>query len=308
MAKVSFDSIPESSSNNGSGNNSRVTFFSLKNGESAIVRIMIDSVDDLDIRTVHNVEMPGYQYGRRMNCLRNPNEPMDLCPLCAAGKSIEQKLYIKMIQYNVDSNGTVTKEAKVWERGVFDRNFGARAIKSNIEAYGPLSQMICKIERRGEKLNTEYQFMPNLNPEVYRPDIFVKDASMFDGWDPLGVAILDKTAAEYQVFLATGQFPQTSQTPNNIPTTTPSVNTEVSSPAAPKFDPAAITPRGEAPVTSNDGLTSNSSSRFTSLFNPQPAVSTPPNAGTNTGAMPWETKSMGWEGGAQPSMERPRRY
>lgn len=324
MAKVSFDSIPVSdNSTGGNGNGPQVKFFQLKNGESAIVRIMIDSVEDLDIRTVHNVEMPGYQYGRRMNCLRDANAPLEACPLCAAGKALDRKLYIKLIQYTVDpTTNVVNKEAKVWERGVYDRNFGAMAIKSNIEAYGPLSNMICKIERRGEKLNTEYQFMPNLNPAVYRPDIYVKDESLFNGWDPLGIAILDKTAAEYQVFLATGQFPQSNQTPNNIPTSAPSTapvanasafptNPRVNSAGA--FNPSAVTPRASYIP---DTHTEVGQAPSTPTFNPATtAASASPtgapmfNSPSTSPAMPWETQKLPFENGASAApVERPRRY
>ena len=325
MAKVSFDSIPERDPNNGNGSgNAQVRFFNLKSGESAIVRIMVDTIEDLDIRTVHNVEMPGYQYGRRMNCLRNPQEPIELCPLCKANKKLEQKLYLKMIQYTVDpATGAVNKEAKVWERSVWDKYFGAQVIKSNIETYGPLSDMICKIERRGEKLNTEYSLMPNLNPAVYRPDIYVKDESMFNGWDPLGVAILDKTAAEYQIFLTTGQFPQQNQTPNAIPTAAPQYNAPMNAhttaipnaEAAGTFNASAITPR--TPYTPNN-QTEAGYAPSTPTFNPvtaPPAAAPAPtgapmfNAPQAPAAMPWETQKLPFENGASvPQVERPRRY
>lgn len=347
MAKVSFNSIPERDPNSGNGaGNAQVRFFNLKSGESAIVRIMVDTVDDLDIRTVHNVEMPGYQYGRRMNCLRSPQEPIELCPLCRANKKLEQKLYLKMIQYTVDPvNGVVNKEAKVWERSVWDKYFGAQVIKANLEAYGPLSEMICKIERRGERLNTEYQLMPNLNPAVYRPDIYVKDTSMFDGWDPLGIAILDKTAAEYDVFLTTGQFPQTAQTPNNIPASPAQAapqqfNAASATPrtpydsglttadgyahstyTAPQTTPAYISPEQPAAPSFVPGVTPNPAVEIPSTPNftqpqfvppatPQTPAATPATTFTppaNAPRMPWEAQPLPNEGDA-PVMARPQRH
>ena len=54
MAKLSFSSIenqPVNTTENTS-NNSGVKFFALKDGESAIVRILCNSVDDIEIYTV----------------------------------------------------------------------------------------------------------------------------------------------------------------------------------------------------------------------------------------------------------------
>ena len=99
MAKLSFSSIenqPVNTTENTS-NNSGVKFFALKDGESAIVRILCNSVDDIEIYTVHNVITEQWQFGRRMSCVRDPHDPIEMCPLCAANKPLMQRMYVSQL-------------------------------------------------------------------------------------------------------------------------------------------------------------------------------------------------------------------
>lgn len=298
MAKVNFNNLaPESNS----GSNNQVTFLNLKDGEDVIVRVMIDSLDDIDIHTVHNVEMQGYQYGRRMNCLRTPQDPIEMCPLCQSGKQLQQKIFVRLIQYVPNSNGQVELHAKVWERSINDRNFGAHALKSYLDTYGPLSDMVCKIVRRGEKLNTEYQFIPNLPANIYRPDVYVKDTSIFGDYSPIGHAILDKTAEEYRIFLQTGSFPATSsnnvnasnQPPVSIPPSTGAYSNTPSDITPRTYEPAVTPQVATQPTPFNTGVPANPN------FIPGVAPNIP-QATTNPGTMPWSNVPQG--------VERPRRY
>ena len=217
MARMTYDAAMAYSSTNSTndGDNTRVRFFGLKDGEEAIVRIMCDNTAELDIHTVHNVVTPDAQYGRRMNCLRLPTDPIEMCPLCQANKPIKQMIYLKLIHYTRNESGQIVPVAKVWERNLNDRKFGARAIATYVNNYGPLSDIICKIIRRGSKLNTEYDFVPNLNPQAYPPNVYVKDTSLFGEFSPIGSMILNKTADEYNMFLTTGQFPVREKPANN---------------------------------------------------------------------------------------------
>lgn len=303
MAKVSFDNIlPE----NNSGNSNGIAFFGLKNGEEAIVRILVNSVEDFDIHTVHNVKLPNYEYGRRVNCLRDPQQPIDACPLCAANVPLMQKIFVHIIQYSADQNGAITPQAKVWERSINDRNFGARALKGYLDNYGPLSEMVCKIIRRGEGLNTEYQFIPNLNPAMYRPEVYVKNESLFDNYSPVGSAILDKNFAECQEFLATGNFPAPNK---NV--TTDNVNAQVTprtynpEPAvAPQPNYAPATPQYNPSVTANGATVSNTEApAYTApQYDAAPTFGGPGNfAAPATTPKPWEVSPNG-------GIEKPRRY
>ena len=314
MAKVSYDVAMTYNDTNDSGEGrSRVKFFNIKNGEEAVVRILCDSTADFDIHTVHNVVTPQAQYGKRMNCLRSPEEPIDKCPLCAANKPLTQKMYVKIIHYTMGQNGTIVPVAKVWERSVQDRNFGARALAKNIENYGPLSDIICKIIRSGDKLNTEYQFIPNLNPQVYPPNIYVKDTSLFEGFSPLGSMITDKTAEEYNVFLTTGQFPARAKTDNNSQATprtyTPSYEPPVNVPPT-NGQPTYTVPAQNAtvPAYQQHPVDSGAPQYGTPPFDPTQTVynnpvNNPQVAPTNTPPRnPWDNPTP------QTGFERPRRY
>ena len=203
MARISFETSQATSSTNTSG----VGFFNLKNnGDEAIVRIMHDSVNDFDILTTHNVNIGG-KY-RKVSCLRDPRDPIDNCPLCAAGQSIAQRFFIHMVQYdNVD--GQIVPKAVVWERTA---NEYGKKLKSMIDEYGPLSDCIFKVKRNGAAgyMKTTYEIM-FCNPNVYRADLYPKMPELFENYNVLGNVVLDKSAEDINIFLTTGSFPQ----PNN---------------------------------------------------------------------------------------------
>ena len=328
MAKISLENLPDeavNSNRDSTGNNSQVSFFNLKDGEEATVRILIDTYEDFDIHAVHKVPMQGFQYGRAMNCLRGAYDPMEMCPLCAADKALDHRLYLHLIQYVVEGDKIVGK-AKVWERSVRDGKFGVNALKNYLNAYGPMSEMVCKIVRTGTGLNTEYTLMPALNPAVYRPDLYVKDTSAFNNWSPLGVAILNKTAEEYTTFLATGNFPQTQQNNNQATPRTYTPNTApatgMPSTAAPQFVPGItttphyepVTPQYTAPVTPNVTPATITEAPVTPTYQPTTAPqafgapeANPAFGGATPRTMPWNNVPNNNEvttGG----FERPRRY
>ena len=143
MAKVSLSEI---GTNNYQGNQQRVNFFSLQNdGDEAIVRIMHDNVDSFDILSTHQIKVN--DRFRRINCLRSGKEPVENCPFCAGNVQLQTKIYIHLVQYYWDESGNVIAEPKVWERS----SNWAQTLKSYIDNYGPLSDIVCKIIRHGAK-------------------------------------------------------------------------------------------------------------------------------------------------------------
>lgn len=220
MAQVNFNDVDF---NSNSGNNSyRVGFFNLKNdGDEAVVRIMHDSVDTFEILTTHEIREDG-KYRGRVNCLRNPREDLSKCPLCAANVPLNQRIYIHLIHYVPDQNGNIIPQAEVWERSV---QYATR-IKSYIDNYGPMSDVICKIIRHGKPgdQQTTYEIIPNLNKQVYRDDIYVKDNSLFEGYSALGTVVQDRNFEELTAYLNTGHMPQKQQNQNTIPTSNPQPN------------------------------------------------------------------------------------
>ena len=209
MAMITADQI-----NYSDGNDFQVGFFSLKNdGDEAIVRIMCDSMADLEIMTVHPVTVGVSSFpNRQVNCLRDPRDPLEMCPLCAAGEKVKQKVFIRMLQYD-----PYTKEAKavVWDRvaSVF-----APKIKSFLDNYGPLSHIMCKVIRHGTGKQTQYDIIPNINPMEFNEQNYPIVPDAFADFTVLGRMVMDKNAEEIMEFMRTGAFPERQkQQPNAIP-------------------------------------------------------------------------------------------
>lgn len=200
MAKINFNEI----NSNENVSNASVGFFSLKNdGDEAIVRIMHDSTDTFELLTTHPIQI-GNKY-RRVNCIRDPRDSMDNCPICKSGGKVQQRFYIHLIQYVKDENGNIIPQAKIWERSASY----AVTIKNLIDEYGPLSDCIFKIRRNGEagSMTTSYSILYG-NPQVYRQELYPKDSSLFENYSVVGSAVMDKNFEELSEFVATGEFPQ----------------------------------------------------------------------------------------------------
>ena len=207
MAQISYNDVTTND------NEYSVGFFSLKHdGDEAIVRILCDSIQDLDILTVHPITVGQSAFpNREVSCLRTPHEPLDKCPLCASGEKVKQRVYLKMLQY--DETGKPS--AVVWNRPAGQY---VPKIKSYIDNYGPLSQIMCKIIRHGSGLDTTYDIIPNLNPQQYTIQNYPIDTSDFEEFKVLGRMVYDKDASEIMTFMQTGNFPQKqndNQTNNN---------------------------------------------------------------------------------------------
>lgn len=208
MAKVSFETVQSmANENNGSGNG--VGFFSLKNdGDEAIVRIMHDSVADFDILTCHSAKV-GDKF-RKINCIRNPLDSVDNCPLCAKGEKIQQRFFVHMIQYEKDAQGQIISKPVVWERSAGE--YGTK-LKNMIAEYGPLSDCIFKVKRNGRAgdMGTTYELMFG-NPSIYRADLYPKKPELFDGYSACGTVVIDKDFSALSQFASTGRFPESGST------------------------------------------------------------------------------------------------
>lgn len=231
MAYVDYNTYVETEKT--SGNSDGVGFFTLKDGEEAIVRIMCDSINELDILTVHPITIGNSSFpNRQVNCLRDPREPLEQCPLCSAGNKVKQKVFIKMIRYD-----PVTGEpsAVVWDRPAYKL---VPTIKKYIDEYGPLSNIICKIARTGSKYDTVYNIIPNINPSIN----CVRVDNAFENFNVLGRMVYDKNAQEMITFMQTGNFPQT----NNSNTTNQPVNNN------PNYSQPQVQNNGYEPVNTNN--------------------------------------------------------
>ena len=184
MARVSYEDSEKYFSGSGSD------WFQLKNdGDVARVQFMLNSIDDIPIFSTHKIKIGDKD--RYVDCLRNPQDPIDACPFCAAGLPAKAVRFIVMFQH--DDN-----KVKIWERG---RQFISK-LQGLINRYNPLEDKVFEIERHGKAGDTSTKY------EIYP----------LDGVDPVnmdevempeleGSLILKKTAEEMEVYLDTGNFP-----------------------------------------------------------------------------------------------------
>lgn len=189
------------------------SFFSLANdGDYETVRLMYNDMNDVELFSVHEVEVNGQTYW--VNCLREYDEPVHKCPLCASGNRLQVKMWVPLYIVN-------TQEVKVWERG---RTFVAQ-IESAARRFKPLVSTIFDIERKGKKgdQTTTYSLI-NVD----------KDETTLDQLPELpqvvGNIVKELTFEELEKFLQTGQLPNTNtsapQTRNPGSDRRPASNTE----------------------------------------------------------------------------------
>lgn len=183
MARFNVDEVENYGGQGGGG------FFSLKNDKDvATVRFMYNSIDDVEGYAVHEIEVDGKK--RYVNCLREYNQPLDDCPLCAAKFRVIAKLFV--ILYNVES-----KEVKIWDRG---KTFFSK-LSSLCARYSPLVSTPFEIERNGKKGDTKTTY------ETYAldtDDVTLEDLPEVP--ELLGTLILDKSYEELEFFLDNGYF------------------------------------------------------------------------------------------------------
>lgn len=175
---------------------SRVSYFGLKDdGDEAIIRIASDP-EDFEVYTVHPVTIDGKF--RKVNCINDINEGVHSCPLCEAGIPLQNRFYIRLIEYVRDEQGNIVPEAKIWERPT---SYIQRLVNLYTE-YGSLKDNIFKVKRNGARgdMKTDYVFM-FANPSIYNEQLYPKDFSAFDDYTPLGGAILNRTADEMRDML-----------------------------------------------------------------------------------------------------------
>ena len=254
MAKMSFDTAV-SSMNQENTNSNTIGFFSLKNdGDEAIVRIMHDSVNDFDILTTHPITVGGKF--RSINCIREPRDPMDNCPLCKNGTKVQSRIFIHMIQYVTNEQGQIEAKPVVWERSIGY----ATKLKNDIDEYGPLSNCIFKIRRNGKAGDMQTTYDMKLgNPAMYNEANYPKLVDAFKDYTACGTIVLDKTYDEIVAFLSNGSFP------DNKNTSAPSQDYNTSSaPTTSTYAPTETTAR--MPWDASENNTTSAPARPTRYY------------------------------------------
>ncbi|MBO4542251.1 MAG: hypothetical protein J5725_03625 [Bacteroidales bacterium] len=167
-------------------------FFSLKDDhDTAVVRFMYETDDDIELDVVHEIEVDGKP--RNVNCLRSYDDPIDDCPLCRAGNRPKVKMFVPVFVMGKDGKG----EVKIWQRG---KTF-AKQLTSMCARYNPLVSTPIEIERQGKKgdQTTKYQLYPHQSDDVTLDDLPEVPS-------PIGTIILDKSYEELEYYLENGAF------------------------------------------------------------------------------------------------------
>lgn len=190
-----------------------IGYFSLKNDkDSAIVRFMINYMDDIDIINLHKVSVGGRL--RSVSCLRDPHDPIDNCPFCASDKKVESKIFIPLIEYVTEGDGQVHAYPKVWEKPA---RYTTR-LANLIEDYGPLSENLFRITRNGAAGDRGTTYTENyLKSDVFPEAIYKKDEKVFNDFHPIGRMVLELTKDE-AVDVLNGNTPErlTPRTNNSV--------------------------------------------------------------------------------------------
>ena len=193
MARFDASSVDKYGGQGGAG------YFSLKgDGDTAYVRFLYDTADDIEGYAVHEVEIDGKK--RYVNCLREYNQSVDDCPFCKAKKFQVAKLFVPL--YNEDE-----QKVQVWERGkkFFAKMSGICARYNK----APIVAQTFEIQRNGKPGDTSTTY------EIYRSDEPADDTKLEDFEMPevLGSVVLDKTAEDMEFYLEEGYFPPDGEAP-----------------------------------------------------------------------------------------------
>lgn len=212
-------------------------WFKLENdGDVARVQFLYNNYNDLDVFACHTIQTgETYKNGnpveKYVDCKRNYDDPVDMCPFCQAGMKVKPVMYVSMYDHN-------DKKVKIWERG---RKFRDK-LDAMFNRYSDLTQMVFEIERHGAKgdQQTTYEVFP-------MPEVEPLDVSEINKPDFIGGIILDKTVDEMQTYLDTGSFPNTDEKPQGTQraTRTQSAPTMRSEQVTPRASRGGSSRRGE---------------------------------------------------------------
>lgn len=179
----------------------RIGYFALKNdNDEAIVRFMHDDVSTFDINVVHTATIDNKF--RKVNCIRDIKEPVDNCPLCAAGNPVSKRLYIHLIEYVKQDDGSIKAVPKFWDRS----SAYVSTLKSLCDEYAPLSNYLFKIKRHGfaGSTDTTYDIL-FVNQANYQSDEYREIPDSFSNVKAVGRAIINKSFQELKALVSQQQ-------------------------------------------------------------------------------------------------------
>lgn len=245
-----YQAYQEARANNEGGERTPVKFypyFSLKkSNETARVRVLSATVEDVDAYFIHKVpceNKKGVKYWKEVNCLNDDGRHVDDCPFCKEynhlkgedGKSDSRhrhaKAFLKLINLN-------TNQYEYFERGMgWVKDELSPYAKRNLPLYGK----VIEIERIGSDLQTTYKLYAcdsdengTPYPPVIKEDIEVLKVQ-YEVPEILGTTLVDASADQMNCYIEQGFLPF-----NSIPSATASPSTAV--PPEPAKQPIAAQP------------------------------------------------------------------
>ena len=192
----------------------KVGFFKLKDdGDEALVRINLGSVEELQFAAVHTISANGKWM--KVSCL----SPFGVgsCPLCTAANGgnssiskASKKVYIQMLAaYRDKATGAFSAPVPViWERPAgFSKD-----LANKLRDYGNLREVLLKITRNGVAgdMKTTYS-LDYAVPTVFKPELVPADFTAFTNFNVAKHSYWEKTPEEIMAFLQTGSFPEAAQ-------------------------------------------------------------------------------------------------
>lgn len=187
MARISNDQIENYSKGGGA-------FFSLKDGESANVRILFNTYSEIPTYTVHEFNQNN-NYAT-IDCARlEAEEPVSNCKWCSMGNPRVTRTILAL--YNED-----TQSVQYWKRSGKWLNTELKPYLDEIPAGQPISGQIYKIKRTGKDMqNTKYTLFPVGSNDLKTP------AMLGEVKDPFSLNIIKNADCDFDPNAAAASQP-----------------------------------------------------------------------------------------------------
>lgn len=177
------------------GGESLANFFTLADdGDSATVRFMYDTLDDIQGYAIHTIKNGDKEI--TISCLRNYDEEISNCPLCANKNFQKARLYLSL--YNEDAN-----EIQIWTRG-------KQIVPEIMKTFMPIQDNVCggrvKITRKGAKGDKYTKYIMELidNDGLTLEELI---ENVGEPTNPMGTLIKDYSFDELTNYVNTGKLP-----------------------------------------------------------------------------------------------------
>ena len=181
-----------------SGGSGKSGFFSLKDDkDTAKIRLLYNSAEDIDGYVVHRVKVGDYE--RPVNCLYDEGGSIEDCPFCMAGIKKQARMFIPV--FNEDAG-----QVQIWER---PNSFYGK-ISGLCARYPQIVSRVFEVERNGAAgyQKTDYSFYPIGDADGTTIEDILDDCGLEELPKVLGTSVLDKSADDMDYYIKNGEFPQ----------------------------------------------------------------------------------------------------